>query len=87
MAEGAAATVGEARIHEVEAEWPALMAEVARRDGRGHRPADPSVRALPGRWQGLVQEFTGGKPGIEKSLRTMYTNESPQDIHPSLTRV
>jgi MerR family transcriptional regulator, thiopeptide resistance regulator len=77
-------TVGDERIREVEAEWPRLMAEVRAAIDAGTDPSDPHVQALAARWQGLVQEFTGGNPGIEKSLRTMYENESPQDIHPSL---
>ena len=77
-------TVGEARIREVEAEWPRLMAEVAAAMDAGADPRDPHVQALAQRWQGLIAEFTGGNPGIEKSLRTMYENESPQEIHPSL---
>ncbi len=76
-------TVGEERIREVEAEWPRLMAEVRNEMDKGTDPADPKVQALAQRWRGLVQEFTGGNPGIEKSLQTMYENESPQDIHPS----
>ena len=77
-------TVGEERIREVEAEWPQLMAEVRAEMEKGTDPADPRVQALAQRWMGLVQEFTGGNPGIEKSLKTMYQNEQPQDIHPSL---
>lgn len=76
--------VGEARIREVEAEWPRLMAEVRDAMDAGVDPADPHVQALAARWQGLIAEFTGGNPGIEKSLRAMYENEAPQDIHPSL---
>ncbi|MHB8646142.1 MAG: MerR family transcriptional regulator [Thermomicrobiales bacterium] len=76
--------VGDDRIHAVEAEWPALIAEVGRAMDAGTDPADPKVQALAARWMGLVREFTGGNPGIEKSLRTMYQNESPQEIHPSL---
>lgn len=76
--------VGEERIREVEAEWPRLMAEVRDAMDAGTDPADPHVQALAARWMGLVREFTGGDPGITKSLRTMYANEAPQDIHPSL---
>jgi len=76
--------VGDDRIREVEAEWPKLIAEVRDEMNKGTDPADPKVQALAARWMGLVREFTGGDPGIEKSLRTMYQNESPQNIHPSL---
>ncbi|MCA1667139.1 MAG: MerR family transcriptional regulator [Thermomicrobia bacterium] len=78
-----AQTVGEERIHEVEAEWPELIAAVGREMDAGTDPTDPNVQALARRWMGLVQEFTGGNLGIEKSLRTMYENEKPQDLHPS----
>ena len=77
-------TISDERIHEVEAEWPRLMAEVGAAIDAGIDPRDPHVQALAARWHGLVQEFTGGNPGIEKSLRTMYENERPQDLHSSI---
>ncbi len=77
-------TVGDDRIRDVEAEWPTLIAQVRDAMDAGAAPSDPKVQALATRWRELVQEFTGGIPGIEKNLRTMYENESPQDIHPSL---
>lgn len=68
--------LGPERMREVEAEWPRLMAEVRAEMARGTSPADPRVRALARRWMALVQEFTGGDPGIERSLRNLYANES-----------
>jgi len=76
--------VGEERIRDVEAEWPTLIARVRDAMDAGTDPADPEVRALAARWMGLVREFTGGDPGIEQSLRAMYENVAPQEIHPSL---
>lgn len=76
--------VGEERIREVEAEWPRLMAEVRAEMEKGTDPSDPRVQALAQRWMGLVQEFTGGDPGIAQSLKTMYEREQPQDIHSSI---
>ena len=67
--------VGEARIKEVEAEWPRLMAEVRAEMEKGTDPNDPKVKALAKRWGGLIAEFTGGDPGIERSLKTMYLSE------------
>lgn len=67
--------VGEERIHEVEAEWPRLMAEVRGKMEAGVDPSDPSVQALMVRWRELVAEFTGGNPGIERSLQSFYDNE------------
>ena len=42
---------------------------------KGTDPASETVQALARRWMGLVREFTGGDPGIEKGLRTMYEQE------------
>ena len=67
--------VGEARIAEVEAEWPRLMAEVRAEMDRGTDPSDPRVQELARRWTGLVREFTGGDPGIARSLNNLYQNE------------
>jgi DNA-binding transcriptional MerR regulator len=67
--------VGEERIREVEAEWPRLMAEVRAELDAGTDPADPKLQPLLDRWFGLVAEFTGGNPGIEKSLNSFYENE------------
>ena len=67
--------VGEARIREVEAEWPTLIAEVRQEMEKGTPPDDPRVQALAARWGSLVREFTNGNLGIAKSVATMYTNE------------
>jgi MerR family transcriptional regulator, thiopeptide resistance regulator len=67
--------VGEARILEVQAEWPKLMAEVQAEMDAGTEPTDPKALSLAQRWMGLVREFTGGDPGVFKSLNTMYQQE------------
>lgn len=67
--------VGDARIKEVEAEWPKLMAEVQAAMDAGTAPTEPRVQDLARRWVGLVNEFTGGDPGIFQSLSNMYANE------------
>lgn len=72
-------TVGEARIREVEAEWPRLMEEVRAEMEAGTDPTDARVLALARRWMGLVEEFTGGNPGIRQSLGRMYEQE--ETIH------
>lgn len=68
--------IGEERIREVEAEWPRLMAEVQAEMEKGTDPRSETVRALARRWMALVEEFTGGDPGIRQSLGTMYESES-----------
>jgi hypothetical protein len=67
--------VGEARIREVEAEWPVLIAEVRQHMESGTPPDDPRVLALAARWTALVEEFTNGNLGIAKSVATMYKHE------------
>lgn len=70
-----ASQVGEARIREVEAEWPELMARMRAAQRDGLDPASPEVRPLALRWRALVAEFTGGDPGIARSLGRMYESE------------
>jgi TipAS antibiotic-recognition protein len=36
------------------------------------------VRALAVRWRDLVEQFTGGDPGIRASLQKMYDNEGAE---------
>lgn len=67
--------VGDEAIRAVEKEWPELMARMRAEMEAGTDPADPRVQALARRWRELVDSFTGGDPGIEKSLRTMYEQE------------
>lgn len=67
--------LGDARIREAEHEWPTLIAAVRDHMARGTSEADPEVQALVRRWKELVEEFTGGDPGIARGLRDMYANE------------
>ena len=67
--------VGEERIRQVEAEWPELIAQVRAARDRGDDPASETVQALARRWKALVEEFTGGDPGIAQNLQRMYEQE------------
>ena len=68
--------LGAAHIQEVESEWPRLMAEVQAAMDQGTDPADERVQQLARRWKELVQEFTGGDPGITKSLGRVWQEET-----------
>jgi DNA-binding transcriptional MerR regulator len=68
--------LGDERIREVEAEWPRLMEEVRAEMEKGTDPSDPRVQALARRWRALLEEFTGGDPGIAASLNRMYEQET-----------
>ncbi|MES1240678.1 MAG: TipAS antibiotic-recognition domain-containing protein [Acidobacteriota bacterium] len=67
--------IGQDRIKSVEAEWPQLIAKVRAEMDKGTDPASGDVQALMGRWKELLAEFTGGDPGIQKSLNRMYQQE------------
>ncbi|NBD12666.1 MULTISPECIES: MerR family transcriptional regulator [Corallococcus] len=67
--------MGDDAIQEVEAEWPRLIARMREEMERGTDPASETVQALATRWRELVRAFTGGNPGIAKSLETMHQQE------------
>lgn len=71
-------TVGEARIREVEAEWPRLIAEVRAEMQAGTDPADARVQELARRWMGLVREFTGGDPEIARAAKRLNEERHPE---------
>ena len=67
--------VGEEAVNRAPQQWADLQAEVKAAMDAGTDPADPKVRELAKRWLGLVTAFTGGDPGVFKSLSTMYEKE------------
>jgi hypothetical protein len=71
--------LGEERIRAAEAEWSELIERVRAEMEAGTDPADERVRRLASRWMELVGEFTGGDPGIERSLGNMWQQE--ETIH------
>jgi MerR family transcriptional regulator, thiopeptide resistance regulator len=64
--------LGEEAIAAAEREWPQLIAAVEDERARGTDPGDPRVRELAARWRELVEQFTGGDPGIARSLKAYY---------------
>lgn len=67
---------GQVRIRQAESEWAELIVQMRTAMEGGIDPGGEEVQVLARRWQALVAEFTGGDPGIERSLQTMYQNES-----------
>ena len=67
--------IGDERIRQVEAEWSRLIAQVRAEMEKGTDPASAAVQDLARRWKGLLAEFTGGNPGIQKGLNEMYRQE------------
>ncbi|MCA1728462.1 MAG: MerR family transcriptional regulator [Actinobacteria bacterium] len=71
--------LGEERIRAVEAEWSELIERVRAEMEAGTDPAGERVQRLAKRWMELVGEFTGGDPGIERSVGNMWQQE--ESIH------
>ncbi len=68
--------LGEEKIRQAEAEWSELIEQVLAEMEKGTDPASECVQLLAKRWMELVQEFTGSNPEIEKSLDSMYRQET-----------
>lgn len=72
--------VGQERIQEVQREWTELFAAYTRAMEAGTDPESEQVKALARKSRALVAEFTGGDPGIRRSLETMYREEGPAPL-------
>jgi DNA-binding transcriptional MerR regulator len=70
--------LGEEGMQRAQEEWAALIAEVEAERVAGTDPADPRLDPLVERWTGLIEQFTGGDPGIRGSLQRMYDSEGPE---------
>jgi DNA-binding transcriptional MerR regulator len=76
--------LGEKRIRAAEEEWPKLIEAVRTEMEAGTDPHSDRVQRLARRWMELVEEFTGGNPGIARSVGNMWQQE--QDVHGIDTR-
>ena len=70
--------LGEDKIREAEQEWAEIFVTLKTEMDKGTDPADPKLRPIGERSRELLEMFTGGNPGIEKSLKTMYETEGPE---------
>jgi len=68
-------TLGPEVIGSAEKEWPELMAKMKQELDAGTDPTHPRVQALARRWKELVEMFTGGDPGIAKSLGKLWKDK------------
>ena len=71
--------LGEEAIEQSQRDWADLIAEVQREREAGTDPGDPRMQELAGRWQDLIDRFTGGDAGIFRSLQKMYDDQGPQE--------
>ena len=70
-----AGPAGEERIKQGQADWAQLLADIGAEMEKGTDPADPKMLAYEKRRQALVNAFTGGDPGIEQSLKRLWTEQ------------
>jgi DNA-binding transcriptional MerR regulator len=57
-------------------EWQKLLGEVEAAVADSVDPASERAQALAARWQGLIEDFTGGDPGIRENLRRLYADQT-----------
>ncbi|HEV2706995.1 MAG TPA: MerR family transcriptional regulator [Pyrinomonadaceae bacterium] len=55
-------------------EWAQLIKEVEA--SLGEDPASEHAQSLAARWTALIEEFTGGDPGIAANLRKLYADQT-----------
>lgn len=72
--------LGEERIKQVQADWQDLFEQIRAEMAKGTDPTTEPIKALARRSIELIQAFTGGDPGIEKSLNRMYRQEQPEVV-------
>ncbi len=72
--------VGEERMQAVQQEWQTLFEAYENAMQAGLDPASDEVKALARKSAALIQEFTGGDPGIAASLGNMYRSEGPDRV-------
>jgi MerR family transcriptional regulator, thiopeptide resistance regulator len=73
-----AQALGEEGMRRAQADWAELIAAVEAERAAGTDPADARLDPLVQRWTRLIEQFTGGDPGIRESLQRMYETEGPE---------
>jgi MerR family transcriptional regulator, thiopeptide resistance regulator len=56
-------------------QWNELFAKVEAAIAANEDPASPKAQDLASQWKGLVGQFTGGNPEIQRGLNAMYNDE------------
>ncbi len=67
--------VGDERIQEAQAEWRELFEKFGSAMEAGIGPAGEPAQALARKAKSLIEEFTGGDPGIHRSLEEMHRDD------------
>lgn len=67
--------LGDTRVQQANAAWPALISEVRAAMDAGTSATDPTVIGLARRWHGLVRESTGGDARIGRAIKAAFIKE------------
>ena len=67
--------LGPEGMRAAEQAWADLIAAAEAERAAGTDPAAPAMQAIAGRWRDLIEQFTGGDPGIRESLGRMYREQ------------
>lgn len=70
--------LGEAHIHQAEAEWQILIDQARTAMAQGMDPSSEVMQVIAQKWHSLIQQFTGGDAGIAQSLQSMYQQEGAE---------
>ena len=57
-------------------DWQTLLADVDAAMREGVDPSSERGQALAARWSALIEEFTGGDPGILEGLKRLYADQA-----------
>jgi DNA-binding transcriptional MerR regulator len=63
-------------IEKGQRDWAALIQEVEAAVKAGLDPASEKAQALAGRWQKLIEGFTGGSPAVAAGLSKLYADQA-----------
>jgi DNA-binding transcriptional MerR regulator len=74
--------IGEEGMKAAEQAWKDIFARLRVEMAKGTDPKDPVVQEIAREAGALVAQFTGGDPGIARSLDRMYAEQPVQKIHP-----
>ena len=67
--------VGQDRLERMQEDWAELIALIRAEMDKGTDPADETVQALARRWQDLLNQSTGGDPGIKQAMKRLWEEQ------------
>ncbi len=66
---------GPENLNRMQEYWAELIGQIRTEMEKGTDPADPKVQELARRWQELLNQSTGGDPGIEQGMKQLWEEQ------------